>query len=314
VAILVTAAAVSAFDFSFRVSPDILQARREFHEQILSHTANAPENYRILVPYILEVPIRALSWFMPYDKALSRAYAAFHLLAITGILWTLFSYLRVWFTGEQALAGCLVVASTIPIALRQNAYFPSSLLEPSFFTVGLLLMLKERLMLFWALVVVASLNRETAFFIPLLYVLTKPLTRKHVLTGLVYIGTWACVFLGLRAVMGDAPRYWDLATICYTNTHTGRFVTIAENILLFLGGFWVFAIFGFKRAPVFVQRSARVVPAYLAAVSVWGLWWEVRLLMPLYSIVLPLALSWLFEPHKSDGPQPRGAAETFRPH
>jgi hypothetical protein len=29
---------------------------------------------------------------------------------------------------------------------------------------------------------------------------------------------------------------------------------------------------------------------------VWGLWWEVRLLLPLLPLVLPLALSALFAP------------------
>lgn len=70
----------------------------------------------------------------------------------------------------------------------------------------------------------------------------------------------------------------------------------AFNITLLLGVFWIFALFGVLRAPAFVRRSALVIPAYLATVAIWGIWWEVRLLMPLYPLLLPLALSYLFEP------------------
>ena len=31
-------------------------------------------------------------------------------------------------------------------------------------------------------------------------------------------------------------------------------------------------------------------------VAVWGIWWEVRLLMPLYPVLFALALSYLYEP------------------
>ena len=72
----------------------------------------------------------------------------------------------------------------------------------------------------------------------------------------------------------------------------------AFNITALLGAFWIFALFGLPRAPAFVRRSALVIPAYLAVVAIWGIWWEVRLLMPLYPLLLPLALSYLFEPRR----------------
>jgi len=38
------------------------------------------------------------------------------------------------------------------------------------------------------------------------------------------------------------------------------------------------------------------VPPYLAVVAVWGIWWEVRLLLPMLPILVPMALSALFRP------------------
>src|SRR5262249_32406258 len=50
------------------------------------------------------------------------------------------------------------------------------------------------------------------------------------------------------------------------------------------------------------RRSALVIPPYLVTVLIWGAWSETRLLTPLFPIVLPLALSYLFG--VAEGPQP----------
>ena len=68
------------------------------------------------------------------------------------------------------------------------------------------------------------------------------------------------------------------------------------NVTLLLGAFWLFAALGWRHAPSFVRRTALVIPAYLITVAVWGIWWEVRLLMPLYPVLFALALSYLYQP------------------
>jgi hypothetical protein len=50
-----------------------------------------------------------------------------------------------------------------------------------------------------------------------------------------------------------------------------------------------------------VKRTALLVPPYLAVVLLWGVWYEVRLLLPLDAIVIPLGLSFLY--------RARGAAD-----
>ena len=54
------------------------------------------------------------------------------------------------------------------------------------------------------------------------------------------------------------------------------------------------AAIGISRAPAFVRRSALVLPAYALTILVWGTWVEVRLWLPMYPVILPLALSHLF--------------------
>jgi hypothetical protein len=293
-AIFVAAAAVTALDYSFFVGDPTLVARREIHGGVLAHTATAPDRYRLLAPLIVEGPMRVLRQWMPAELAFDRVYAVFYLLAMTALLWSQFAYLRVWFTDEQALVGVLLLASTLRITIRQHDYAPFSYLEPTFFAAGLLLILRDKRAWLGLLVALAALNRETGIFLALLFAVTQPLTRRNILAAIAYLAVWAAVFVGVRLYGGEADRYWEIGRIWRTNLSQPGLTLY--NVTAFLGVMWVFALAGFTRAPDFVRRAAIVIPAYAGAVAIWGLWWEVRLLMPLLPLVLPLALSALFEP------------------
>lgn len=296
--ILLTAAGVSAYDWSFRVDDPIKQERLDTHSGIVSRTARAPERYRVLVPYLLDPPIRALSQFMPYEKAFGRVYAAFYWLAITVMLYALHLSLRTYFTSDQALVGVLLAASTLPMALRYHAYSPYSLLEPTFFALALLWIREERLVRLALLMLVATLNRETGIFIVFFFLAVIPLDRRHLRDAAILLAIWAATFWGLRWHAGDAPRFFDLQTTWHGNTHTLEQLGIAATSwILLLGAFWLYAAMGISRAPAFVRRTALVLPAYALTILVWGTWVEVRLWLPMYPVILPLALSYLFTPN-----------------
>lgn len=53
----------------------------------------------------------------------------------------------------------------------------------------------------------------------------------------------------------------------------------------------VMAVWGWRRAAQFPQRVAWLVPAYLAVLLPFAVWWEVRLWMSLYPVLLPLVLA-----------------------
>ncbi len=303
-AIFVAAAAVTALDYSFFVGDPTLVARRSIHQGVLAHTATAPDRYRLLAPLIVEGPVAMLERWMPRDAAFDRVYAVFYVVAMTALLWSLFASLRVWFTDEQALIGVLLVASTLRITIRQHDYAPFSYVEPTFFALGLLAILNERRVWLGVLVAIAAFNRETGIFLVFLFAATQSPTRRNLQMTGVYLAIWAAVFIGVRLYGGEAERYWEIERIWRTNISQPG-LTI-YNVTAFLGVMWLLAVVGFSRAPVFVRRAALVIPAYAGVVAVWGLWWEVRLLLPLLPLVLPLALSALFRP--AEAPSLRGVS------
>ena len=303
-AVLVTAVAVNASDYSFLVP--LQHVRIETHRSIIAGHATAPRQHQILVPYLLDPPIRLLATVMPPDKALTRVYAAYHLAALALLVATLFLYLCVWFSPEQALVGALIVGSTIRIVLRPGEYWdlssipessifaPASLLEPAMIAVGLLLMRAGRHWLLAALIAIAAANSEAAALLPVLFVATRPLTRDRIATALGYVAIWVVVTLAVRLAVGGAVFPPEIGQALSENLR--HVPSLAINLALFLGPVWLLIPIGWRRTPVFARRAMVTIPIYLLAVAAWGYWWDVRNLAPLYPILLPPALAALFPP------------------
>jgi hypothetical protein len=289
--ILLTASIIPALDYGFGPGDETLTARRDIHQGILKHTARAPDRYRWLAAAIVEPPIQLLAPSMGYERAFDRVSTVFYVAAITGMLWSLFAFLRVWFGDEAALIAALVAACTLRITMRQHDYAPYSFLEPTFVALALLAMVQRKEIWLGILIALASFNRETAVFLVPLYLVTSDWSRRAWIRTVVYGAIWAAIFIGVRAVSGDAERYWTVTRVFQTNLSQPQ-LAIA-NLAMLLGAFWLFAALGWRSAPQFVRRASLIIPAYVVTVAVWGIWWEVRLLMPLYPIIFALALSYL---------------------
>ena len=290
-AILLTASIIPALDYGFGPGDQTLLARRDIHRGIVDHSARAPDRYRWLAAAIVEPPIQLLAPSMGYDRAFDRVSTVFYLAAILGMLWSMFAFLRVWFSDEAALVAALVASCTMRITMRQHDYAPYSFLEPTFVALALLAMVHRRDIWLGILIALASFNRETAVFLVPLYLVTSDWSRQAWVNTAVYAAIWAAIFVGVRAVSGDAERYWTIALVFRTNLAQPQLAL--ANLSMLLGIFWIFAALGWRRAPTFIRRASLIIPPYLVTIAVWGIWWEVRLLMPLYSIVFALALSYL---------------------
>jgi hypothetical protein len=304
-AIILSVSAVLAYSYFRQVGSPFLQERLELHGQILHGTAESPYRYRVLVPFVAEGLARALNILLPGDRAFLLSYALYDLAAILFLLGMLHRYLRAWFSNEQALVGVLFAAATMPAALRDHYFQPWSLLEAGLFTAGLLCIYRGRYRTLAWIVALASFNRETAVFIPLAFLFANasidgtgesgrmPVRRASLLFA-AYCAIWAVIFFGQRAVLGGARPVMTIPEVLARNTAPAVALRAIVRAGLLFGAFWVFAAAGFGRAPVFVRRVSLVALPYLAAVALWGMWHEVRLLMPMYAIVIPLGLSFLY--------------------
>ncbi len=305
-AIVVSAASAAIYNYFFLVDKPSQFARIDQHNLIIHGTAESPYRYRILIPFIVETAIKMSSLILPYPKAFLIMYAFAEMVSITFLLWMLFVYCRLWFTREQALIGVLFVSSTLVMALRDHEFQPWSLLEPGLFTLGLLWIYRKKNIAFTCLIFVATLNRETALFLPIAFLCTEIdlsksnnkkeiLSQKSIILFLGWMLLWGVTYVGLRVIRGNVPQVLTLHETWELNTLLHSLVRTVVEGSLFLGFFWLFAMVGYKYADEFMKKTAWVVPLYLIPIILWGSWHEVRLLMPMYPILIPLGLSYLYK-------------------
>jgi hypothetical protein len=291
--ILLSCALVLSYQYFAQVHYHFIEQSIARHREIVSGTAGSPYRYRILVPFVLDPLIGLVARWTAYRNAFLGTYAAYDAFAISFSLLATFAYLRRWFRSTMALAGTLYMAVMMTLALRDHYFMPWSWIEPGLVAVALSLLVRGRRAAILPLTVVAALNRETGLIIPLLLCATSlaPGRRNGALGWCVSaLAAWAIVFFGLRWVLGGAAPYSSIPELWRSNTEPLHLVRAIVQVALFGGALWFLVPAGIRHAPQFVRRSALVVPPYLIGVLLFGMWYEVRLLIPLYPIVLPLAL------------------------
>src|SRR5262245_14932135 len=83
-AIMISATLTTAVRYSFYTS--LRESRIAAHSQIAAHNGPAPARYRVLVPMLLDQPIKIAARRWPYEKAFERVYGAFHLATLSLLL------------------------------------------------------------------------------------------------------------------------------------------------------------------------------------------------------------------------------------
>jgi len=296
--ILLSCALVLAYQYFAQVHYHFIEQSIARHREIVSGTAGSPYRYRVLVPFVLDPVIGLIARWTAYRNAFLGVYAAYDAFAIGFSLLATFAYLGRWFRSTMALAGTLYMAVMMTLALRDHYFMPWSWIEPGLVAVALSWLVRGRWAAILPLTVVAGLNRETGLIIPLLFCATSlapgqrdgSTQRGAFAWCAAALAAWAIVFFGLRWVLGGAAPYSSVAELWRSNTEPLHLLRAVVQVGLFGGALWFLAPAGVRYAPEFVRRSALVVPLYLIGVLLFGMWYEVRLLIPLYPVVLPLAL------------------------
>ncbi|MDQ6675544.1 MAG: hypothetical protein M3069_33245 [Chloroflexota bacterium] len=282
------------------------------HERIIGGDAGSPYRYRVLVPILLEALTRAFALVEPRELAFLHASAVYDCLGLVIQLLALYALARQWFSPRQSLVGVAFVTGVTLATFSYFTYQPWSILEVSFFSLGFLFA-------YWGcwgaaggVVLFASLNRETGIFLPLALLLAsldarhpfdvaalrRAVARREPWLAFGFVVMSAAVFAGLRLLRGSAAQVDALSDVFTRNLEPDNLTAGAMVLILFLGFGWIFAVSGWRRAPLFIRGVGRVVPVYLAAFAIWGWWREVRILTTLYPILMPLVLAYCYQPRR----------------
>ena len=248
-----------------------------------------PFRYRILVP--------SLARFLAEGTGfpLGHCYFAIAVLAVFAILLS-FDVLLASFVRRDA-ARVLAFGILYPLSWNylglNRMYFPFDLPGVALFTLGLVFLVRGSWLAYYAVFVLATINRETTWILTLILVVTAwdRMPRRALLLHVLAQGLlWLGIKAGLAALYPGGPQFANMAA---QNLSTWRgMLTLSGNgakdwakLVLLYGGMAWLVPFALREGPRFFRRAWLVFPLFLVPMLVVGTIDEARL----YAEWIPLA-------------------------
>jgi hypothetical protein len=266
------------------------------HEKLLAFTYTNNEQSRLLQFYVPELIHRVSGASVPGAYAFQRfafvwaAFVAFHF------------FLRRWFRPLEAFAGLALLAALLPMTFLNDLQEGSSLLLLTF-TLAMWAIREEKGLWFAAALWVGALNNETILVLSATYLFV---TRDVIRTALLSAPAWISVAIiryitrdqphlgganhlmenlrGIGSALRDSPWQW------YMNWYLGAF--------FLFGALWYFAFAAFREKPPFLRRASLTIPLFLAAHLITGVIIEIRQMIPLVTLLIPMAFFYLRPPNE----------------
>jgi hypothetical protein len=290
--VLVLLSVASGFaDLRMRSYP--ARSYSEFIPKVVAGSADAPERYRVLVPFTVEA-FRTVTGLGPAGAWHTTRLILFFL----GYL-TFFVYLRTWFSPSFALLGTAIVAGTWPLTLTNSWAHPDHVAELVLFTAGCMAIARQQTGMLVLVLAVATLNRETAVFLVPTYLLSGVIRPARVVTSALLGGVWLAIYGGLRLWRGAVgydyfqfARNVDFLRLLPEN-YDPYYRAYGYFALLLFGGLLAVAVHDAAPRDTFITRALWVVPLFGAVAFSISSIIETRIFTPLYPLIMPAVMSAL---------------------
>jgi hypothetical protein len=272
------------------------------HHLLLKFSYTNNEQSRLLQFYVPELFHEILMLSIEHAYMLQRflfvflAFICFH------------AYLRRWFDARVTFCGVLLLAAIIPFTYHAGDLQESSPLLLLMFLLGLWTIREDRKLLMAVIFLVGGINNETMLILPLVYVLYNfvgldvrrlaILFRNTLLVSLpmvIAVGTIRYINRD-RPVLGGGWHFPDNVEGLLTGN------TQYWGFLFTFGILWVYALLRYESKPLFLRRAFLMIPFFIAAHVVTGIITEVRQMLPLGFIVIPMALYYIYPRAPVDSP------------
>lgn len=293
-----------------------MQIQEEFHEYldgVVEQTLPGPYVYRIFVPYLIFILHKSLPLInmLMWDFGLKILILIFCQLAF-------FNYLRSFFSGMAAFAGVLWFDILIGVSLFHiqgpSVIETADLMNALIFCLALYAIYRGRFSLLCAVLLVGTFNRETTWILLPILFLREWFGTRSWRRLLVAAAAVALPYFGLRWLIDSPTPIWFLTQDIRLNIpflspqHTWGALVANLHLIFLLGPLIVLGAYRFREHPVFLQIASSIVPLFIIIHFIVGSIRETRLWMPLYLLLIPLALGNLIK-LLQDGSEPLSPLE-----
>lgn len=282
--------------------------RAERHEQILSGQGESPWAYRVAMPVAAEGLRRAVVKVgIPQKWALEEGYLVLRGLGTVGLLLLFHRYLRRWLSISWAVGGTFLLAALHGPSYLYYWYQPDSPTDLLLWVAVAVLTLERKDRWIFPLILVGALNRETSVFMIVIHAALRygeEPRSKLIFRSLVLFAIWAACFLGLRALIGET-RWSHGATMFGLFLNNLRHPAWVLYAVLFFGSLWLLPLLGWRHFPVELRRMALGLTTYLGLQLIFGRIREVRILLPLAVVLIPMAMLYFERTLKEETTRPQ---------
>jgi hypothetical protein len=278
---------------------------QEYLDGVVDRTLPGPYVYRIFVPHL----IFSLHQSLPFVSALMWDFGLKILILIFCQLIFL-NYLRSFFSGMAALAGVLWFDILIGVSLFHiqgpSVIETTDLMNVLIFSLALHAIYRGRFILLCAVLFWGTFNRETTWILsPILFFREwfGPRSWRRLLVAVTAV---ALPYFGLRWLIASPTTIWFLTQDIRLNIpflspqHTWGALVANLHLLFLLGPLIVLGIYRFREHPIFLQIAFSIAPLFIIIHYIVGSIRETRLWMPLYLLLIPLALDNLIKLLRDD--------------
>lgn len=273
---------------------------QEYLDGVVDRTLPGPYVYRVFVPYLLFI----LQKSIPFVHALMWDFGLKILILVSCQL-VFFNYLRSFFSGMATLAGVLWFDILIAVSLFHiqgpSVIETADLMNVLIFSLALHAIYRGRFILLCLVLFVGTFNRETTWILLPILFLREWFNSRSWRRFLIVAAAVALPYFGLRWLIDSPSPIWFLTQDIQLNIplvslqHTWGALVANLHLIFLLGPLLMLGAYRFREHPVFLQIASAIAPVFIIIHYVVGSIRETRLWMPLYLLLIPLALANLIK-------------------
>ena len=226
-------------------------------------------------------------------------------------------YLRKWLTPGESFAGVAFLAVVMPITYQGDLQESAPLLM-LLFVLGLWTIRENKVLLLELVLLVGSITNETMLVLPAVYFFyhirwshPKNIGSQSATEFIRLVGRTLMIALlpfaiaaALRYITRDRPHLGGDIILWSTNLemlwnairNIQLFELYRSHYLFFIllfSVFWLYALLGYRRSGLFLQRASWMIPLFIIAHLITGKIEESRQMIPLGYILIPMGLSFI---------------------
>lgn len=301
--LLLSVSAILSYNYYELVEKRYVKQRINLQTDILSGDAPSPYRYRILIPLISEATTVTLTKAgLNTRAAFNISHFLINLFSISLFIYFSTLFFKRFFDFRTCLIGSGILSILLLLSLRDHYYQPWSITEAACAAFLFSRSKAPNILLMLSVITIATINRETGILLAGIYfgVLihqenSQKFSRILMKTSLVTIYA-VFLYIAIRYVQGNTEHIRSLSEILAKNMGS-----ISKSLIIFtmfLAPIFIAAKNSFSESIKLTFPYSYYIWAYLLLFSLFGVWYEIRVLLPIFPIlIIPILLELRKEKH-----------------